>query len=69
MPKAVGTVGGMTRYHRLAARALEIMGVSGAVDLAEVIACVGLATNMAALLALCTEGIQRGHMRLHAKRA
>jgi hydroxymethylglutaryl-CoA reductase len=44
------------------------MGVRTAVRLAEIVASVGLATNMAALLALSTEGIQRGHMRLHARR-
>jgi hydroxymethylglutaryl-CoA reductase len=68
MPAAVGVVGGMTRFHPLAARALSIMGVRTAVRLAEIVASVGLATNMAALLALSTEGIQRGHMRLHARR-
>lgn len=67
LPLAVGTVGGATRAHPLARIALKILGVNSARDLAEVMAAVGLAQNFAALRALATEGIQRGHMRLHAR--
>jgi len=67
MPLAVGTVGGTARTHPVPAVALKLMGVQRASELAEVIAAVGLAQNLAALRALATEGIQRGHMRLHAR--
>ena len=67
LPLAVGTVGGATRVHPLAAVALKIMGVTRARELAEIMAAVGLAQNFAALRALAAEGIQRGHMRLHAR--
>ena len=67
MPMAVGTVGGATRAHPLARVCLKILGVRSASSLAEVMACVGLAQNLAALRALATEGIQRGHMKLHAR--
>ncbi len=67
LPLAVGTVGGATRAHPLARVALKILGVSTARELAEVMAAVGLAQNFAALRALATEGIQRGHMNLHAR--
>lgn len=67
VPLAVGTIGGATRVHPAAKVALKILGVSGARQLAEVIASVGLAQNLAALRALATEGIQRGHMSLHAR--
>ncbi len=67
MPMAVGIVGGATRVHPTAQVALKIMGVTGASQLAEVIVSVGLAQNLAALRALATEGIQRGHMGLHAR--
>jgi hydroxymethylglutaryl-CoA reductase len=67
MPMAVGTVGGATRVHPAALTVLKIMGVSTAKDLAEIIVSVGLAQNLAALRALATEGIQRGHMTLHAR--
>ena len=67
LPLAVGIVGGATRVHPMAQTALKILGVNTARELAEVIACVGLAQNFAAVRALATEGIQRGHMRLHAK--
>jgi hydroxymethylglutaryl-CoA reductase len=63
---AVGTVGGATRVHPTARLALKILGVTGSRDLAEIIASVGLAQNLAALRALATEGIQAGHMTLHA---
>ncbi len=67
MPLAVGTVGGATRVHPTAQAALKILGVESARELAEVIVAVGLAQNLAALRALATEGIQRGHMELHAR--
>ncbi len=67
LPLAVGLVGGATRTHPLAQVALAILGVTAAQELAQVIAAVGLAQNLAALRALSTEGIQRGHMELHAR--
>ena len=67
MPMAVGIVGGATRVHPTARLALKLMGVTSASQLAEVIVSVGLAQNLAALRALATEGIQRGHMGLHAR--
>jgi len=67
MPMAVGSVGGATRVHPTARACLKLMGVSGAAQLAEIIVSVGLAQNLAALRALATEGIQRGHMALHAR--
>lgn len=67
MPMAVGIVGGATRVHPTARAALKLMGVSTAAELAEIIVSVGLAQNLAALRALATEGIQRGHMNLHAR--
>ena len=67
LPLAVGTVGGATRVHPGAQVALRILGVESARELAEVMAAVGLAQNLGALRALSTEGIQRGHMTLHAR--
>jgi hydroxymethylglutaryl-CoA reductase len=67
MPMAVGIVGGATRVHPAARAALKLMGVGTASELAEIIVSVGLAQNLAALRALATEGIQRGHMSLHAR--
>lgn len=67
MPMAVGIVGGATRVHPSARANLKLMGVESAARLAEVIVSVGLAQNLAALRALATEGIQRGHMGLHAR--
>jgi len=67
MPMAVGLVGGATRSHPMARLALKILGVSKATELAEVMAAVGLAQNLGALRALTQEGIQHGHMRLHAR--
>ena len=67
LPLAVGTVGGATRVHPSAKAALALMGVKSAHELAEVIVSVGLAQNLAALRALATEGIQKGHMSLHAR--
>ena len=67
LPLAVGTVGGATRVHPGAKVALKILGVETARELGEVMAAVGLAQNLGALRALSTEGIQRGHMALHAR--
>lgn len=67
LPMAVGIVGGATRVHPTAQAALALMGVTTARALAEIIVSVGLAQNLAALRALATEGIQRGHMSLHAR--
>ena len=67
MPMAVGIVGGATKVHPTAQAALKVMGVETAGALAEIIVSVGLAQNLAALRALATEGIQRGHMGLHAR--
>jgi len=67
LPLAVGMVGGATKVHPMAQTALKILGVRSARELAEVIASVGLAQNLAAIRALSAEGIQRGHMALHAR--
>ena len=64
---AVGLVGGATKTHPTAKAAIEVLGVKTATELGQVIAAVGLAQNLAALRALATEGIQRGHMALHAR--
>jgi hydroxymethylglutaryl-CoA reductase len=64
---AVGLIGGAVRTHPIAKIALKIMGVKTANELAEVLAAVGLAQNLGALRALAHEGIQRGHMSLHAR--
>ena len=67
VPMALGLVGGATKTHPAAQAALKLLNVGSATELAEVTAAVGLAQNMAALRALATEGIQRGHMALHAR--
>ncbi len=67
LPLAVGIVGGATRTLPMAQVALKVLGVEDARTLAEILATVGLAQNLAALRALATEGIQRGHMSLHAR--
>ena len=67
LPMAVGIIGGAIRVHPVAKIALKILGVSTAKELAEVLAAVGLAQNLGALRALAHEGIQRGHMALHAR--
>jgi hydroxymethylglutaryl-CoA reductase len=67
LPLAVGIVGGATKTHPTARVNLKILGVKTAAELAEVMAAVGLAQNFAALRALATEGIQRGHMSLHSR--
>jgi hydroxymethylglutaryl-CoA reductase len=67
LPMALGTVGGATRVHPGARLSLALLGVSTATEFGMVAACVGLASNLAALRALASEGIQRGHMSLHAR--
>jgi hydroxymethylglutaryl-CoA reductase len=67
LPLAYGIVGGATKTHPVAQICLKLLGVKSAAELAEVAAAVGLAQNFAALRALTTEGIQRGHMELHAR--
>jgi hydroxymethylglutaryl-CoA reductase len=67
MPVAVGIIGGATKTHPVARLCLKIMEIDSAQTLSQVIAAVGLAQNLAALRALVSEGIQKGHMRLHAK--
>ncbi|MER2076340.1 hydroxymethylglutaryl-CoA reductase, degradative [Psychrobacillus psychrotolerans] len=67
LPMAVGIVGGATKTHPVAQAALKVMGASSAEELAGCIAAAGLAQNAAALRALSAEGIQRGHMSLHAR--
>lgn len=67
LPMAVGIVGGATKVHPLAQTALQILGVQSARELSEVVVAVGLAQNLAAIRALATEGIQAGHMSLHAR--
>lgn len=67
LPLAVGIVGGATRVHPAAQVALRLLGVKTARELAEIMACVGLAQNFAAIRALAMEGIQHGHMALHAR--
>lgn len=67
LPMAVGIVGGATKTHPLAQLSLKILGVETAAELAQVIVAVGLSQNMAALRVLSTEGVQRGHMELHAR--
>ena len=67
LPMQVGTVGGVTRVHPVVKVLLKVLGVSGASAVGRVAAAVGLAQNLAAILALATEGIQRGHMSLHAR--
>ena len=67
LPMALGIVGGATRVHPTAQANLALMGVNSVQELGGIIAAVGLAQNLAALRALATEGIQRGHMSLHAR--
>ena len=67
IPMAVGLVGGATKIHPAAQAAVKLLGVKTASELGQIIACAGLANNMAAMKALATEGIQRGHMSLHAR--
>ena len=67
LPIAVGTVGGVVSVHPMAKLGIKILGVLTAKELAMILAAVGLAQNLAAMRALVSEGIQKGHMRLHAK--
>ncbi|MGQ9531048.1 MAG: hydroxymethylglutaryl-CoA reductase, degradative, partial [Candidatus Bathycorpusculaceae bacterium] len=67
LPMAVGLIGGAVKTHPIARIALKILGVKTANEFAEVLAAVGLAQNLGALRALAHEGIQRGHMSLHAR--
>jgi hydroxymethylglutaryl-CoA reductase len=67
LPMAVGTVGGALRVHPGMRAALRLTRARDAADLGQVVAAAGLATNLAALRALATEGIQRGHMALHRR--
>jgi hydroxymethylglutaryl-CoA reductase len=67
LPLALGTVGGTLRVHPAARLSLRVLGVAGAQELAGIAAAVGLASNLAAVRALATDGIQRGHMGLHAR--
>lgn len=67
MPIAVGLVGGAAKTHPVARTAVKILGINTATELAEVMGAVGLAQNFAALRALVSEGIQRGHMKLHSR--
>jgi hydroxymethylglutaryl-CoA reductase len=67
LPLALGIVGGTLRVHPVARLALSLLRVEAADELALIAASVGLASNLAALRALATEGIQRGHMSLHAR--
>jgi hydroxymethylglutaryl-CoA reductase len=67
LPLALGVVGGTLRVHPAARLALDLSGVKSARELSLLTACVGLASNLAALKALATEGIQQGHMALHAR--
>ena len=67
LPLALGTVGGTLRVHPSARLSLDMMGVTDAADLSAIAAAVGLASNLAAVRALATVGIQRGHMALHAR--
>lgn len=68
LPLAVGVVGGVVNAHPTAKLALQILGVKSAKELAMVMAAVGLAQNLAAIRALSSEGIQAGHMKLHARK-
>ena len=67
IPLQVGILGGVTRLHPVARFSLRLLGVDTAADLSRIIVAVGLAQNLAALRALATEGIQKGHMRLHQR--
>ena len=68
MPIAVGVVGGMTKHHDTATISLKMLDSPNAGTLAEIMASVGLCQNFSALRALCTDGIQKGHMQLHSRR-
>jgi hydroxymethylglutaryl-CoA reductase len=65
IPLALGTVGGLTKLHPLAAKTLQILGNPGAKTLMKIVASIGLANNFAAMASLVTTGIQKGHMKMH----
>jgi len=67
IPLALGIIGGMTKIHPLARLALKVLNIESAEELSQVAAALGLAQNVAALRALVTEGIQKGHMALHSR--
>ncbi len=67
IPSPLGLVGGATKIHPAAKKNIELMGITSAAELGQVVAAVGLMQNMGAVKALATDGIQRGHMKLHAK--
>jgi hydroxymethylglutaryl-CoA reductase len=67
LPMAVGLVGGATKTHPVAQASVKMLGVQSAQELAQIITTVGLAQNTGALRALAAEGIQKGHMSLHAR--
>ena len=67
IPMALGVIGGMTKIHPMARLALKILNIESAEELSQVAAALGLAQNVAALRALATEGIQKGHMALHSR--
>lgn len=67
LPLSVGTIGGVINIHPMAKLCLKILGITSAKTLSCIVASVGLAQNFAALYALVTDGIQKGHMKLHAK--
>jgi len=68
LPLSVGIVGGVIQHHPIAKICTKILGVSTAQELSCVMAAAGLAQNFAAMRALTTEGIQKGHMKLHARK-
>jgi hydroxymethylglutaryl-CoA reductase len=68
LPLSVGIVGGVTNNHQIAKICTKMLNVSSATELAGVMAVTGLAQNFAAMRALATEGIQKGHMKLHARK-
>ena len=63
----MGLVGGATKIHPAAKACVRLLGIQHAAELAQILASVGLAQNFAALRALATDGIQKGHMKLHAR--
>ena len=67
LPMAVGTVGGASKVHPAARANLALLGVESATELGNIMAAAGLAQNLGAMRALATEGIQQGHMKLHAR--
>ena len=68
LPLSVGIVGGVIQHHPIAKICTKILGISTVQELSCVIAVAGLAQNFAAMYALATEGIQKGHMKLHARK-